>query len=47
LHGCEIWSLALRKKHRLEAFEKRLLRRIYGPKRDEVKEGGWRKQHTE
>jgi hypothetical protein len=36
---CEIWSLTLRKEHRLRAFEKRVLRRIFGPKRDETIEG--------
>jgi hypothetical protein len=39
-------SLTLRKKHRLRVFEKRVLRRIFGPKRDEVT-GGWRKLHNE
>jgi hypothetical protein len=37
LYGCEIWSLALREEHRLRVFENRVLRRIFGPKRDEVK----------
>jgi hypothetical protein len=37
LYGCETWSLTLREEHRL-----RVLRRIFGPKRDEVT-GGWRK----
>jgi hypothetical protein len=46
LYGCEIWSLALRKEHRLRAFENRVLRRILGSKRDEVT-GGWRKLHNE
>jgi hypothetical protein len=46
LYGCETWSLTLREKHRLRAFENRLLRRILGPKRDEVT-GGWRKLHNE
>jgi hypothetical protein len=32
----EIWSLTLRKEHRLDVFEKRALRCIFGPKRDEV-----------
>jgi hypothetical protein len=36
LYGCETWSLALRKEHRLRVFENRVLRRIFGPKRDEV-----------
>jgi hypothetical protein len=39
-------SLALREKHRLRAFEKRVLRRIFGPKKYEVT-GGWRKLHKE
>jgi hypothetical protein len=39
---CEIWSLTLIEEHRLRAFENRLLRRIYEPKRDEVT-GEWRK----
>jgi hypothetical protein len=36
------WSLTLREEHRLRAFENRVLRRMFGPKRDEVT-GGWRK----
>jgi hypothetical protein len=36
LYGCEIWSLTLREEHRLSVFENRVLRRIFGPKRDEV-----------
>jgi hypothetical protein len=44
--GCETWSLTLGKEHRLRVFENRMLRRIFGPKRDEVK-GGWRKLHNE
>jgi hypothetical protein len=35
-YGCETWSLMLREKHRLRVFENRILRRIFGPKRDEV-----------
>jgi hypothetical protein len=46
LYGCETWSLPLREEHRLRVFEKRVLRRIFGPKRDEVI-GGWRKLHNE
>jgi hypothetical protein len=42
LYGCETWSLTLREEHRLRVFENRVLRRIFGPKRDEVM-GGWRK----
>jgi hypothetical protein len=36
LYGCETWSLTVREKHRLRMFENRVLRRIFGPKRDEV-----------
>ena len=36
LYGCETWSLTLRKERRLSMFENRVLRRIFGPKRDEV-----------
>jgi hypothetical protein len=46
LYGCETWSLKLRKEHRLRVFENRFLRRIFGPKRDEVT-GEWRKFHSE
>ena len=40
LYVCEIWSLTLREEHRLKVFENRVLRRIFEPKRDEVK-GEW------
>jgi hypothetical protein len=46
LYGCETWSLILREDHRLRVFENRVLRRIFGPKRDEVT-GEWRKLHSE
>jgi hypothetical protein len=46
LCGCETWSLTLREEHRLRVFEKRVLRRIFGSKRDEVT-GDWRKLHNE
>jgi hypothetical protein len=46
LYGCETWSPTLQEKHRLRVFENRVLRRIFGPKRDEVT-GGWRKLHNE
>jgi hypothetical protein len=46
LFGCETWSLTLREEHRLKVFENRVLRRIFGPKRDEVT-GSWRKLHNE
>jgi hypothetical protein len=46
LYGCETWSLTLKEGHRLRVFENRVLRRIFGPKRDEEM-GGWRKLHNE
>jgi hypothetical protein len=46
LYGCEIWSLALREEYRLRAFENRVLRRIFGPKKDEVTRG-CKKLHNE
>jgi hypothetical protein len=46
LYGCETWSLTLREEHRLRVFENRVLRRLFGPKRDEVT-GEWRKMHNE
>jgi len=46
LYGCETWSLTLREERRLRVFENRVLRRIFGPKRDEVT-GEWRKLHKE
>ena len=46
LYGCETWSLILRVERRLRVFENRVLRRIFGPKRDEVTRE-WRKLHNE
>jgi hypothetical protein len=46
LYECETWSLTLREEHRLTVFENRVLRRIFGPKRDEVT-GELRKLHNE
>jgi hypothetical protein len=46
LYGCETWSLTLKKEYKLRVFENRVLRRIFGPKRDTVT-GGWRKLHNE
>jgi len=46
LYGCETWSLTLRKECRLRALENRMLRRIFGPKREEVT-GEWRKLHDD
>jgi hypothetical protein len=45
LHGCETWSLTLREEHRLRVFENRVLRGIFGPKRD-GETGEWRKLHS-
>jgi hypothetical protein len=39
LYGCDAWSLTLREEHRLRVFENRVLREIFGPKGDAVKEG--------
>jgi hypothetical protein len=36
LYGCDAWSLTLREERRLRVFEDRVLRRVFGPKRDEV-----------
>jgi hypothetical protein len=46
LYGCETWFQTLREEYRLRVFENRVLRRIFGPKRDEVM-GEWRKLHNE
>jgi hypothetical protein len=46
LYGCGTWSLTLREEHRLRVFENRVLRRIFGPKRDDMM-GEWRKLHNE
>jgi hypothetical protein len=46
LYGCETWYLTLKEEHRLGVFENRVLRRIFGPKRDEMT-GEWRKLHNE
>jgi hypothetical protein len=45
LYVCESWSLTLREEHRLRVFENRLLRKIFGPKREE--DGSWRKLHND
>jgi hypothetical protein len=45
LYRCETWPLTLREEHRLTVFENRVLRRIFGPKRDEVTRE-WRKLHN-
>jgi hypothetical protein len=46
LYGCETWSLTLREELSLRVFDNRVLRRLFGPKRDEVT-GEWRKLHNE
>ena len=46
LYGCETWSLTLREERRLRVFENRVLRRIFGPKKDELTLE-WRKLHNE
>jgi hypothetical protein len=46
LYGCETWSLTLSGKYSLRVFKNKVLRRIFGPKRDEVT-GKWRKLHNE
>ena len=46
LNGCETWSLTPRKERKLRVFENRALRRMFGPKRDEIT-GEWRKLHNE
>ena len=46
LYGCETWSLTLKEERRLRVSENRVLRRIFGPKRDEVTRE-WRKLHND
>jgi hypothetical protein len=46
LYGCETWFLELREENRLRVFKNRVLRRIFGTKRNEVT-GEWRKLHNE
>jgi hypothetical protein len=45
LYGCETWSLTLREGHRLRVFENAVLRRIFGPQREEDR--SWRKLHND
>jgi hypothetical protein len=45
LYGCETWSFTLREEHRLRVFENRVLRNIFGPKREAY--GSWRKLHND
>jgi hypothetical protein len=44
LYGCKTWSLTLWEEHRLKVLENRVLRKIFGPKREE--DGSWRKLHS-
>ena len=46
LYGCETWLLTLREQRRLRVFENKVLKSVFGPKRDEVT-GEWRKLHNE
>jgi hypothetical protein len=46
VYGCETWSIILREERKLRVFENRVLRRIFGPKRDEVT-GEWRTLQNE
>jgi len=46
LYGCEAWSLTLREERKLRVFENMVLRRIFGPRRDEVT-GEWGRMHNE
>ena len=46
LYGCETWSLTLLQERTLRVFEDRVLKRIFGPKRDKLT-GKWRKLHNE
>ena len=46
LYGCETWSLKSREERKLRVFENMVLRRIFGPRRDEVT-GEWRGLHNE
>ena len=46
MYGCETWSLTLRKERKFRVFENMVLRRIFGPTRDEVTEE-WRRLHNE
>jgi hypothetical protein len=46
LYGCHSWSLTLKEEHRLQVFGNRVLKKIFGPKSDEVT-GEWKKLHNE
>ena len=46
MYGCETWSLRVREETKLKVFENMVLRRIFGPRRDDVT-GEWRRLHNE
>jgi len=46
LYGCETWSLTLQEERKLRVFENMVLKKIFGPRRDEVT-GEWRRLHNE
>ena len=46
LYGCEAWSLTLREERKLRVFQNMVLRRIFGPRRDDIT-GEWRRLHNE
>jgi hypothetical protein len=46
VYGCETWSMTLREERKLRVFENMVLRRIFGPRRDEIT-GEWRRLHSE
>ena len=46
LYGCETWSLTLREERKLRVFENMVLRRMFGPREEEVT-GEWRRMHSE
>jgi len=46
LYGCETWSLTLREERKLRVFENKVLRRIFGPRRNQVT-GEWKRLHNE
>jgi hypothetical protein len=45
LYGCETWSLTLGEEHRLRVFKNRVLRKIFGPKRED--DGSWKNMHKD
>jgi hypothetical protein len=45
LYGCETWSVTLREEQKLKVSQNRVLRRIFGPNREE--DGSWRKWHND